>query len=50
LEAPIDIICCVALCTQGNTTLQSINVSGNSNMDKSWQKLLNHLVKGKAKA
>lgn len=43
-------IFCVALCTQGNTTLQSINVSGNSSMDKSWQKLLNHLVKGKAKA
>jgi hypothetical protein len=34
---------------QGNTTLQSINVSSNSNMDKSWQKLLNHLAKGKAK-
>lgn len=34
---------------QGNATLQSIDVSRNANMDKSWQKLLNHLVKGKAK-
>jgi hypothetical protein len=39
-----------AACSQqGNTTLQSINVSNNDSMDKSWQKLLNHLVKGKAK-
>lgn len=36
--------------TQSNTTLQSINVSNNASMDKSWQKLLNHLLKGKAKA
>jgi hypothetical protein len=35
---------------QGNTTLQSINVGSNDSMDKSWQKLLNHLVKGKAKS
>lgn len=33
--------------TQSNTTLQSINVSNNASMDKSWQKLLNHLVKAK---
>lgn len=42
-------VCCLPLVAQDNTTLQSINVSNNDNMDKSWQKLLNHLVKGKAK-
>eukprot|EP00877_Chromochloris_zofingiensis_P010644 jgi/Chrzof1/5833/Cz16g17160.t1 len=31
---------------QGNSTLQGIDVSNNMCMDKSWQKLLNHVVKG----
>ncbi|KAI8472414.1 MAG: hypothetical protein J3K34DRAFT_519751 [Monoraphidium minutum] len=35
---------------QSNTTLQSIDVAHNPHMDKSWQKLLNHVAKGKAKA
>jgi hypothetical protein len=35
---------------QNNTTLQVIDVSNNMCMDKSWQKLLNHVVKGKPKA
>ena len=35
---------------QNNTTLQFIDVSNNMCMDKSWQKLLNHVVKGKAKS
>jgi hypothetical protein len=37
-------------CLQNNATLQSIDVSNNMSMDKSWQKLLNHVVKGKAKS
>lgn len=35
---------CAAL--QGNAALQSIDVGGNAGMDKSWQRLLNHVVKG----
>jgi hypothetical protein len=36
--------------SQSNATLQSIDVSNNMAMDKSWQKLLNHVCKGKAKS
>lgn len=39
-----------ARCTQNNNTLQFIDVSSSSYMDKSWQKLLNHVVKGKPRA
>ena len=35
---------------QANATLQSIDVSNNMAMDKSWTKLLNHVCKGKAKS
>ncbi|KAF8059651.1 NLRC3 [Scenedesmus sp. PABB004] len=35
---------------QGNATLQAIDVGGCEGMDRSWQKLLNHVVKGKARA
>ena len=35
---------------QANATLQSIDVSHNMLMDKSWQKLLNHVAKGKARS
>jgi hypothetical protein len=34
---------------QNNGCLQHINVSANDHMDKSWQKLLDHVVKGKAR-
>jgi hypothetical protein len=35
---------------QNNGTLQFIDVSDGHCMDGSWQKLLNHVVKGKPKA
>jgi len=35
--------------TQSNSTLQSIDVTNNPHMDKSWNKLLNHVTKGKPK-
>lgn len=35
--------------TQSNSSLQSIDVSSNPHMDKSWQKLLNHVTKGKTR-
>jgi hypothetical protein len=38
------------VCLQNNSTLQTIDVSDGHCMDGSWQKLLNHVVKGKPKA
>ena len=35
---------------QSNATLQAVDVSANDHMDASWQKLLDHVVKGRARA
>ncbi len=40
----------IALWLQNNSTLQALDVSNNMCMDKSWQKLLGHVVRGKPKA
>jgi hypothetical protein len=39
-------VLCSAPCTpQNNSTLQTINVTNNDHMDKSWQTLLQHVLK-----